>query len=254
MDWSLTSPRFLTANSVVGCAGMALVLVGAAVWTTDARAQVLAMQWDHSRVSSITQGATPDVVPEEDSAAPTEIATDIPARLRRQQVNYSTIESLGTIVIDTPNTYLYLVLGDGKAIRYGIGVGRDGFTWSGVKTIERKSEWPDWLPPADMLQRQPYLPRFMAGGPGNPLGARAMYLSGSAYRIHGTNKPSSIGQHVSSGCIRLLNEDVIDLYGRTHIGTKVVVLPMDRHHVALADLASKPVARTQQAIFAPSLH
>ena len=212
------------------------------------------MQWDHSRVSSITQGATPDVVPEEDSAAPTEIATDIPARLRRQQVNYSTIESLGTIVIDTPNTYLYLVLGDGKAIRYGIGVGRDGFTWSGVKTIERKSEWPDWLPPADMLQRQPYLPRFMAGGPGNPLGARAMYLSGSAYRIHGTNKPSSIGQHVSSGCIRLLNEDVIDLYGRTHIGTKVVVLPMDRHHVALADLASKPVARTQQAIFAPSLH
>ena len=254
MDWSLTSPRFLTANSVVGCAGMALVLVGAAVWTTDARAQVLAMQWDHSRVSSITQGATPDVVPEEDSAAPTEIATDIPARLRRQQVNYSTIKSLGTIVIDTPNTYLYLVLGDGKAIRYGIGVGRDGFTWSGVKTIERKSEWPDWLPPADMLQRQPYLPRFMAGGPGNPLGARAMYLSGSAYRIHGTNKPSSIGQHVSSGCIRLLNEDVIDLYGRTHIGTKVVVLPMDRHHVALADLASKPVARTQQAIFAPSLH
>ncbi len=254
MDWSLTSPRFLTTDSLVGCAGMALVLVGAAVWTTDAQAQVVAMTWEHSRVSSITQGATPDVVPEEDSAAPTEIATDIPARLRRQQVNYSTIESLGTIVIDTPNTYLYLVLGDGKAIRYGIGVGRDGFTWSGVKTIERKSEWPDWLPPADMLQRQPYLPRFMAGGPGNPLGARAMYLSGSAYRIHGTNKPSSIGQHVSSGCIRLLNEDVIDLYGRTHIGTKVVVLPMDRHHVALADLASKPVARTQQAIFAPSLH
>ena len=253
MDWSLTSPRFLTTNSLVGCAGMALVLVGAAVWTTDARAQVLAMTWEH-RVSSITQGATPDVVPDEDAAAPSEIATDIPARLRRQQVNYSTIESPGTIVIDTPNTYLYLVLGDGKAIRYGIGVGRDGFTWSGVKTIERKSEWPDWLPPADMLQRQPYLPRFMAGGPGNPLGARAMYLSGSAYRIHGTNKPSSIGQHVSSGCIRLLNEDVIDLYGRTHIGTKVVVLPMDHHNVAQADLAPKPVALTRRAIFAPSLH
>ena len=146
------------------------------------------------------------------------------------------------------------MLGDGKAIRYAIGVGRDGFTWSGVKTIERKSEWPDWLPPADMLQRQPYLPRFMAGGPGNPLGARAMYLSGSAYRIHGTNKPSSIGQHVSSGCIRLLNEDVIDLYGRTHIGTKVVVLPMDHHHVAQADLAPKPAARTREPIFAPSLH
>ncbi len=253
MDWSLTSPRFLTTNSLVGCAGMALVLVGAAVWTTDARAQVLAMQWEHG-VSSITQGVTPGVVPDEDSAAPTEIATDIPARLRRQQVNYSTTESPGTIVIDTPNTYLYLVLGDGKAIRYGIGVGRDGFTWSGVKTIERKSEWPDWLPPTDMLQRQPYLPRFMAGGPGNPLGARAMYLSGSAYRIHGTNKPSSIGQHVSSGCIRLLNEDVIDLYGRTHIGTKVVVLPMDHHNVAQADLAPKPVALTRRAIFAPSLH
>jgi len=232
---------------------MALVLVGAAVWTTDARAQVLAMTWEQ-RVGSITQGVTPDVVVDEDLTAPTEIATDIPARLRRQQVNYSTIESPGPIVIDTPNTYLYLVLGDGKAIRYAIGVGRDGFTWSGVKTIERKSEWPDWLPPTDMLQRQPYLPRFMAGGPGNPLGARAMYLSGSAYRIHGTNKPSSIGQHVSSGCIRLLNEDVIDLYGRTHIGTKVVVLPMDHHNVAQAELAPKPVALTRTAIFAPSLH
>jgi len=254
MDWSLTSPRILTNNSFVRCGGMALVLVGAAVWPTDARAQVLAMQWEHSGVSSITQRATPDVAPDEDSAAPTESATDIPARLRRQQLNYSTIEAPGTIVIDTPNTYLYLVLGGGKAIRYAIGVGRDGFTWSGVKTIERKSEWPDWLPPADMLQRQPYLPRFMAGGPGNPLGARAMYLSGSAYRIHGTNKPSSIGQHVSSGCIRLLNDDVIDLYGRTPIGTKVVVLPMDHHHLALANFASKLVAPTREATFAPSLH
>src|SRR5271166_4840923 len=234
MDWSLTRPRVLTTNSLAGCAGMALLLAGAAVWTTDARAQVVAMQWEHSRVSSITQGVTPDVAPDEDSAAPTEIATDIPARLRRQQVNYSTIESPGTIVIDTPNTYLYLVLGDGKAIRYAIGVGRDGFTWSGVKTIERKSEWPDWLPPADMLQRQPYLPRFMAGGPGNPLGARAMYLSGSVYRIHGTNKPSSIGQRVSSGCIRMLNADVIDLYSRTRVGTKVVVLPMSHPHLVQA--------------------
>jgi lipoprotein-anchoring transpeptidase ErfK/SrfK len=253
MDWSLTRSRVLTTNSLVGCAGVALVLVGAAVSTTDARAQVLAMQWEYSRVSSITRGVTPDVAPDEDSAAPAEIATDIPARLRPQQVNYSTIESPGTIVIDTPNTYLYLVLSDGKAIRYAIGVGRDGFTWSGVKTIERKSEWPDWLLPADMLQRQPYLPRFMAGGPGNPLGARAMYLSGSTYRIHGTNKPSSIGQHVSSGCIRLLNEDVIDLYGRTHVGTKVVVLPMDHHYVAQADLGPKPVALTRRATVAPSL-
>ena len=242
MDRSLTS-------CLVRCAGMALLLVGAALSTTAAQAQVLAMTFQH-RADAIVQG----VVPDEDSTVPSEVATDIPARLRRQQVNYPTTEAPGTIVIDTPNTYLYFVLGGGRAIRYGIGVGRDGFTWSGVKTIERKSEWPDWLPPADMLQRQPYLPRFMAGGPGNPLGARAMYLSGTVYRIHGTNKPSSIGTHVSSGCIRLLNEDVIDLYGHTHIGTKVVALPMDHHHVVLADLGSKPVARTRQAIFAPSLH
>src|ERR1700722_18987227 len=159
-------------------------------------------------------------------------AAAVPARLHRQIVPYPTSEAPGTIVVDTPNTYLYFVLGGGKAIRYGIGVGRDGFTWSGTKTIERKSEWPDWIPPADMLQRQPYLPRFMAGGPGNPLGARAMYLSGTVVRIHGTNKPSSIGTHVSRGCIRMLNEDGIDLYGRTHVGTKVVVLPMTTHKVA----------------------
>jgi lipoprotein-anchoring transpeptidase ErfK/SrfK len=242
MDRSLT-------GCLVRCAGMALLLVGAALSTTAAQAQVLAMMFEQ------TAGAiVPGVVPNDDSTVPADVATDIPARLHRQQVNYPTTEAPGTIVVDTPNTYLYFVLGGGRAIRYGIGVGRDGFTWSGVKTIERKTEWPDWLPPADMLQRQPYLPRFMAGGPGNPLGARAMYLSGTVYRIHGTNKPSSIGTHVSSGCIRLLNEDVIDLYGRTHIGTKVVVLPMDHHHVALADLALKPVARSRQAIFAPSLH
>ena len=118
------------------------------------------------------------------------------------------------------------MLGGGKAIRYGIGVGREGFTWSGVKAIERKAEWPDWIPPAEMLQRQPYLPRFMAGGPGNPLGARAMYIGGTVYRIHGTNAPTTIGRQVSSGCIRMLNEDVIDLYARVNVGTKVVVLPM----------------------------
>jgi lipoprotein-anchoring transpeptidase ErfK/SrfK len=151
---------------------------------------------------------------------------EIPARLHRHVVNYSTGEAPGTIIIDTPNTYLYFVLDGGKAIRYGIGVGREGFTWSGVKAIERKAEWPDWIPPAEMLQRQPYLPRFMAGGPGNPLGARAMYIGGTVYRIHGTNAPSTIGKQVSSGCIRMLNEDVIDLYARTSVGTKVVVLPM----------------------------
>jgi lipoprotein-anchoring transpeptidase ErfK/SrfK len=151
---------------------------------------------------------------------------EIPARLHRHIVGYATREAPGTIIIDTPNTYLYYVLGAGKAIRYGIGVGREGFTWSGVKAIERKAEWPDWIPPAEMLQRQPYLPRFMAGGPGNPLGARAMYLGGTIYRIHGTNAPSTIGKQVSSGCIRMLNEDVVDLYARVNVGTKVVVLPM----------------------------
>jgi lipoprotein-anchoring transpeptidase ErfK/SrfK len=150
----------------------------------------------------------------------------IPARLQRHVVDYPTREAPGTIVIDTPNTYLYYVLGGGKAIRYGIGVGREGFTWSGVKAVERKAEWPDWIPPTEMLQRQPYLPRFMAGGPGNPLGARAMYIGGTVYRIHGTNAPTTIGKQVSSGCIRMLNEDVIDLYARVNIGTKVVVLPM----------------------------
>jgi len=152
-------------------------------------------------------------------------AYDQPSRLRRQIVEYRTGEAPGTIIIDTPNTYLYLVLGNGRAVRYGIGVGRDGFTWSGTQTITRKAEWPDWTPPAEMIARQPYLPRYMAGGEGNPLGARAMYLGNTIYRIHGTNDPSTIGGRVSSGCIRLTNEDVSDLYSRVNIGTKVVVLP-----------------------------
>jgi len=118
------------------------------------------------------------------------------------------------------------VLGGGKAVRYGIGVGRQGFTWSGVKQIVRKQEWPDWYPPPEMVARQPYLPRMIAGGPGNPLGARAMYLGGTEYRIHGTNDPSSIGKHMSSGCIRMTNDNAIDLFNRVQIGTKVVVLPM----------------------------
>jgi lipoprotein-anchoring transpeptidase ErfK/SrfK len=147
------------------------------------------------------------------------------ASLRRRIVRYATDEVPGTIVIDTPETHLYLVLGDGKAIRYGIGVGRKGFIWSGVKTIVRKAEWPNWIPPDEMLQRQPYLPRFMAGGPGNPLGARAMYLNDSLYRIHGTNDVTSIGRRVSSGCIRMLNADVVDLYSRVDVGAKVVALP-----------------------------
>jgi lipoprotein-anchoring transpeptidase ErfK/SrfK len=164
-------------------------------------------------------------------AAPSEdegTVVEMPARLRRQIVGYATREAPGTIIIDTPNTYLYYVLGGGQAIRYGIGVGRDGFTWSGVQSITKKAEWPDWTPPPEMIARQPYLPRQMAGGPGNPLGARAMYLGGTVYRIHGTNAPGTIGTHVSSGCIRLTNEDVSDLYSRVNVGTKVIVLPMDR--------------------------
>jgi lipoprotein-anchoring transpeptidase ErfK/SrfK len=154
-------------------------------------------------------------------------ASDAPMRanLRRQVVAYQTREAPGTIVIDTANTYLYFVLSGGQAIRYGIGVGREGFDWSGVEKVSRKQEWPDWHPPAEMIERQPNLPRFMAGGPGNPLGARAMYLGNTLYRIHGTAEPNSIGQRVSSGCIRLLNEDVIDLFDRTPVGARVVVLP-----------------------------
>jgi len=146
-------------------------------------------------------------------------------RLQRQIVSYPSREAPGTVIVDTPNTYLYYVLGNGKALRYGIGVGRQGFTWSGVRSIERKAEWPDWRPPAEMLRRQPYLPRMTAGGPGNPLGARALYIAGTQYRIHGTNAPSTIGHQVSSGCIRLTNADVIDLYNRVQIGAKVIVLP-----------------------------
>jgi lipoprotein-anchoring transpeptidase ErfK/SrfK len=150
---------------------------------------------------------------------------ELPPQLRRQLVDYATKEPAGTILIDTPNTYLYLVLGHGKAMRYGIGVGREGFTWAGVERVSKMTEWPDWYPPTEMIDRQPYLPRMMAGGPGNPLGARALYLGKSLYRIHGTNQPSTIGQFVSSGCIRLLNEDIEDLYGRVTVGTRVVVLP-----------------------------
>jgi lipoprotein-anchoring transpeptidase ErfK/SrfK len=149
----------------------------------------------------------------------------LPDRLRKQIVSFDRSEPAGTIVIDTNNTYLYYVLGQGRAIRYGVGVGREGFTWSGVQSVSRKAEWPDWHPPAEMIARQPYLPRFVAGGPGNPLGARAMYLGSSEYRIHGTNDPTTIGKFVSSGCIRMTNEDVTDLFSRVNVGAKVVVLP-----------------------------
>ncbi|SDS91499.1 Lipoprotein-anchoring transpeptidase ErfK/SrfK [Bradyrhizobium canariense] len=152
-------------------------------------------------------------------------SAELAPNLRRQEVAFATKEPAGTIVVDTPNTYLYYVLGGGRAIRYGVRVGRDGFTWTGVQKITRKAEWPDWHPPPEMIDRQPYLPRFMAGGPGNPLGARAMYLGSTVYRIHGTNQPSTIGKFVSSGCIGMLNDDVSDLFDRAKVGTRVVVLP-----------------------------
>jgi lipoprotein-anchoring transpeptidase ErfK/SrfK len=148
----------------------------------------------------------------------------VPSEFHRQIVAYDGRQAPGTIIIDTPNKFLYLVQEHGTAIRYGIGVGRPGFEWAGMKTVTSKREWPDWRPPAEMLKRQPHLPRYMAGGPANPLGARALYLGSSLYRIHGTNEPWTIGQAVSSGCIRMMNEDVVDLYNRTNVGTKVLVI------------------------------
>ncbi|MGY4627480.1 lipoprotein-anchoring transpeptidase ErfK/SrfK [Bradyrhizobium sp. USDA 4486] len=156
---------------------------------------------------------------------PPKADTDGPGALVRQVVDYASRQPPGTVIIDTKNTFLYFVLSDTQAMRYGIGVGREGFAWSGEQTVARKAEWPDWRPPAEMIGRQPYLPRFMAGGPGNPLGARAMYLGETEFRIHGTNKPDTIGKRVSSGCIRLTNEDVVDLYERVKVGAKVIVLP-----------------------------
>lgn len=159
---------------------------------------------------------------QEEAAEPAQRTFD--PKYEKQVVEYHGKEGAGTIVVDTPNKFLFLVQGDGKAVRYGIGVGRPGFTWSGVKTISAKKEWPAWTPPAEMLARRPDLPRHMEGGPQNPLGARAMYLGSTLYRIHGSNEPWTIGTNVSSGCIRMRNEDVIDLYGRVGVGAKVVVI------------------------------
>jgi lipoprotein-anchoring transpeptidase ErfK/SrfK len=159
---------------------------------------------------------------QEDAGEPEQGAFD--PKFERQLVDYHGREGAGTIVIDTPNKFLFLVQGDGKALRYGIGVGRPGFTWSGIKQVSAKKEWPAWTPPPEMLARRPDLPRHMEGGPQNPLGARAMYLGSSLYRIHGSNEPWTIGTNVSSGCIRMRNEDVIDLYGRVNVGARVVVI------------------------------
>ncbi len=200
-------------NALIFAAALVLAPAFAA---TSASAQVLGYA-----------AASPAAFPSEDAAValPEDDSSAVPERLRRAIVAYDTREAPGTVIIDTGHTTLYYVLGQGRAVRYGVGVGREGFTWSGVQTIRRKAEWPDWHPPTEMIARQPYLPRFMAGGPGNPLGARAMYLGTSEYRIHGTNDPTTIGKFVSSGCIRLTNEDVTDLFSRVDVGTKVVVLP-----------------------------
>ncbi|UGY17097.1 L,D-transpeptidase family protein [Bradyrhizobium septentrionale] len=210
--------------------------------------------------AGVTGTVPPQQAPVDANGKPLQIASlpadeqpeDGPAQLapnlRRQEVAFATKEPAGTIVVDTPNTYLYYILGNGRAIRYGVRVGRDGFTWTGVQKITRKAEWPDWHPPTEMIERQPYLPRFMAGGPGNPLGARAMYLGSTVYRIHGTNQPSTIGKFVSSGCIGMLNDDVSDLFERTKVGTRVVVLPggaAPGTTTAFAAPPANPMAPTQ---------
>jgi lipoprotein-anchoring transpeptidase ErfK/SrfK len=186
---------------------------------------------------------------EQPDAAP----APLPPNLRRQEVDFVTKEPPGTIVVDTPNTYLYLVLGNGRAMRYGVRVGREGFTWTGVQKITKKTEWPDWYPPSEMIERQPYLPRFMAGGPGNPLGARAMYLGSTVYRIHGTNQPSTIGKFVSSGCIGMLNDDVADLFERVKVGTRVVVMPGGAPPGSSKNMAAAagPAAPAQQQVQIP---
>jgi len=194
-----------------------LVALIPAIAAAPARAQALGYAPTPSGAFQDHEFASSPAVSDEDGA--------LPDRFRRTIVSLDTREAPGTVIIDTGNTYLYYVLGNGRALRYGVGVGREGFTWAGVQTVTRKAEWPDWHPPAEMIARQPYLPRFMAGGPGNPLGARAMYLGSSEYRIHGTNDPATIGKFVSSGCIRLTNEDVSDLFSRVNVGTRVVVLP-----------------------------
>ena len=160
---------------------------------------------------------------DEPGKIPSAADEELPSQFRRQLVLYRSTEAPGTIIVQTSERFLYVVQGNGRALRYGIGVGREGFQWQGLLHITRKQEWPDWTPPPEMIERQPYLPRFMAGGPGNPMGARALYLGTTVYRIHGTNQPKTIGFAVSSGCFRLVNPDVIDLYNRVPVGTRVVV-------------------------------
>jgi lipoprotein-anchoring transpeptidase ErfK/SrfK len=209
-----------------------VLCVGAVLWIGSAFAAPLPLP------VSVAAGVPFAAAAVDQSLADQTDPAELAPNLRRQVVDYSANVAPGTVIIDTAQTYLYFVLGDRKAIRYGIGVGREGFTWSGTERVTRKAEWPDWTPPAEMIVRQPYLARFTAGGEGNPLGARAIYLGNTMYRIHGTNVPETIGQNVSSGCIRLLNADVIDLYSRVNVGTKIIVLP---NYNAIATIAEPVV-------------
>jgi lipoprotein-anchoring transpeptidase ErfK/SrfK len=214
-------------------AGFGVLALGAVALSAPAAATPL-LQFPFAAPPAPSAPPSVQAAPEPNDSA----TFELPARFKRQTVSYPSHEAPGTVIIDTPHTYLYYVLGGGQAIRYGIGVGREGFTWAGVQSVTKKAEWPDWTPPAEMIARQPYLPRYMAGGPGNPLGARAMYLGGTVYRIHGTNAPATIGTRVSSGCIRLTNQDVADLYSRVSVGTKVIVLPMSRQAASGSDKPS----------------
>ena len=204
------------------------LLVAVGLWASPAPAQLF------RPLEQIPAPTAPDVDPGQEAGS----AEALPYEYRKQPVYYRSQEPPGTIIVDTSERFLYLIQSPTNAIRYGIGVGRDGFTWAGILKITRKAEWPDWTPPAEMIERQPYLPRFMAGGEGNPLGARALYLGKTLYRIHGTNQPSTIGTFVSSGCVRLVNSDIEDLYGRVQVGARVVVLPANKDAKAAFDRAA----------------
>ena len=221
----------MTARVAIGA--MAVVVVGYGLLARPASVQPMRKPAAHEAQASSTpvyvatpvHASAPAPIPAPAPLVEPPKAAGGPGSFVRQVIDYTSHQPPGTVIIDTRNTFLYLVLNDRQALRYGIGVGREGFTWSGEQTVARKAEWPDWHPPTEMIGRQPYLPRFMAGGPGNPLGARAMYLGETEYRIHGTNNPATIGKRVSSGCIRLTNDDVTDLYERVKVGAKVIVLP-----------------------------
>ena len=213
------SCRALRQGARCGALVAGLLASTLALTSTPARAQAASQSAMHETLD----------IGDEPGRISTEEVTITDGPFRRQLVFFRTTEAPGTIEIHTAERFLYLVLGNNRALRYGIGVGREGFQWSGLVKIVKKSEWPDWTPPPEMIARQPYLPRFMAGGPGNPMGARAMYLGGTVYRIHGTNQPETIGESVSSGCFRLANGDVVDLYARANVGTKVIV----RHAASL---------------------